>query len=930
MKYGLLLTGFLISFCILNVWGQSDGLIVTKSYDGLSWEEFVVKTEKEHDVKFFYLNDSIPSLKMKVRSDSMTLQRVLNLNLRPLGFFTSIDEAGNVFINPNYKIETDLATDFFDAIIEKQDLDVDEIVEIPDEKTGYLKTRKEYITHKVTIGTEKEGLRKKNFTIKGKVKHAKDGTPVAGGTIYIQELETGTVTDDDGNYRVTLRKGNYTLVFNSIDSKKVTYRITGYSDGVLNVSLEAELVELDEVEIRSERDDNVRGIQMGYIKLDAKNIKEVPVVLGERDIIKVALLMPGVQQVGEGSAGFNVRGSPADQNLFYLGSIPIYNSSHFFGFFSAFNPDVVDEFTLYKSNIPAIYGGRLSSIFDIANKHGNMKKFSARGGISPITARLMVEGPIIKDKLSYLVGGRMTYSDWVLRLINDPDVRNSNASFGDGLINLTYNINKKNRLSVLGYYSRDNAKLAGTTDFQYENMGLSATYFHTFSHKLNFNLSLDYSKYGFREKNDELVIAAYDQTYALEHTELDIRLNYHPAENHHISIGLSSIYYGLDNGTFEPLNDQSLVVPKTLENEQGIESGLYISDEWKVMPSLTLYGGLRYNLFANLGPKTVYQYEEGKPRDEVYVTDTLLFSNNEIIKTYGGLDYRIAATYLINPDLSVKASYNRLHQYIFMLTNTIAIAPTDKWKLADYNIEPMVGDQISAGFYANFGRKKSIEFSVEGYYKKVKNLVEYKDGANLLVNEYPEREVLQGKLESYGIEFMLKKPFGKLNGWVNYTYARSIVQVIDERTGEVNNFGYSYPANYDKPHSFNLVANYKLSKRLSVSGNVVYATGRPITYPTAIYYQDGQKILHYSLRNEYRLPDYFRIDASVTLEGNLKKKKFLHGSWIFSIYNLTGRKNAYSVYFTTENGAVKGYKLSIFGTQIFSVTYDFKLGNYNE
>jgi hypothetical protein len=321
---------------------------------------------------------------------------------------------------------------------------------------------------------------------------------------------------------------------------------------------------------------------------------------------------------------------------------------------------------------------------------------------------------------------------------------------------------------------------------------------------------------------------------------------------------------------------------------------------------------------------------DGKPRAPENIMDTVYYSNNQIVKSYNGLDYRFAATYLINPDMSVKASYNRLHQYIFMLTNTIALAPTDKWKLADYYIEPMVGDQFSLGFYTNLGKKRMLEVSIEGYYKKVKNLVEYKDGANLVVNQYPERDILQGKLNSYGIEIMLKKTYGRLNGWVNYTYSRSLVQVVDENTGEFNNFGIEYPANWDKPHAFNIVANYKISKRLSFSADIVYSTGRPITYPTAIYYQDGQQILHYSLRNEYRLPDYFRVDASVILEGNLKKKKFLHGSWIFSVYNLTSRKNAYSIYFTTDGGHIQGYKLSIFGVPIFSLTYDFKLGNYND
>jgi len=922
---------FLICLVILAfaVNGQQNRtIIITKSYDDLPWNDFVKKVEREHQVRFFYPVDSIPDIKMDVYRDSVSLLSVLNRNLRQYEFRVAMDANDNVFITKNYEINTMLAEGFFDAVQPEPEIDTAKVKK--QVETGYLKTRKEYITSKITIGSKKKGVGSKYFTVSGYVTHAKDGSPVIGGTIYVKELETGAATDDNGYYQIKLRKGNYTFVYNSIDSKERIYQVTGYSDGKLDVDLDDDQIELEEVEIYSERDNNVRGIQMGYIKMDAKEMKEIPVVLGEQDVLKVALLMPGVQTVGEGSSGFNVRGSPADQNMFYLSEIPIYNSSHFFGFFSAFSPDIVDEFTLYKSNIPAIYGGRLSSIFDIAGKNGNQKKFGARGGISPVTARLMVEGPIIKDKLSYLAGVRATYSDWVLRMVRDPNVKNSKAAFGDAFINLTYNVNKKNRISLDGYFSLDNADLTNQTQFKYQNLGGAISWFHLFNHKLSMELSANISNYAFEEQNEELEIAAYDQNYALTHNEFELRFNYMPNDNHIITAGIGSVLYNINNGEFLPLNDASLVNPKYLGKEKGLESNIYISDEWTPFPNLIIYGGLRFNYYSQLGPATAYQYIEGKPRIPENIMDTLTFSSNQFVKSYSGLDYRFAATYLINPDMSVKASYNRLHQYIFMLSNTIALAPTDKWKLADYYIEPMVGDQVSLGFYTNFGKKRMLELSVEGYYKKVNNLVEYKDGANLVVNEYPQQDILQGNLNSYGIEIMLKKKFGRLNGWVNYTYSRSLVQVVDERTGEFNNFGIEYPANWDKPHAFNVVANYKISKRLSFSADVVYSTGRPITYPTAIYYQDGQQILHYSLRNEYRLPDYFRVDASVILEGNLKKKKFLHGSWIFSVYNLTSRKNAYSIYFTTDGGHIQGYKLSIFGVPIFSLTYDFKLGNYND
>lgn len=928
MRVWIKIVFLLFFFQSILLIGQEQDVVITKDYEGLTFNEFVTKVESNYPVHFYFEKENIPNFTIKLLHDSTLLQNALEFNLNPLNIEFGIDRHGNIFLTKGERINTSLAEGYFDAVISVKESD-EQSPEETKKDNDFLKTGKHFIVEKVVIGNKKEGAGKRNFILSGRVISSEEDKPIIGGTIYVVETERGTTTDDDGNFFITLKKGNYTLLFNSIESEEKRYKIVGLSDGSLNVTLTKKMFELDEVEIRSERDDNVRGIQMGYVTLDAKDIKEIPVVLGERDIIKVALLLPGVQSVGEGSSGFNVRGSPADQNMFYISSVPVYNSSHFFGFFSAFNPDVVDEFTLYKSNIPALYGGRLSSIFDVSTKQGNMKKFSARGGISPITARLMVEGPIVKEKLSFLASFRTTYSDWVLRMMNNPDLKNSQASFSDATLNLSYNVNNKNRLNVFGYYSRDNATLANQTTFSYENIGASLSWFHTFNRKFDFNMSLDYCGYGFEEQNQELTIAAYEQNYRLNHYEFDWRFNFRPNDKHFINAGINGIHYGINNGDFGPLNDVSLVVPINLGTEQGVEAGIYISDEWKALPNLTLYGGLRYNGFANLGPKTIYEYEPGMPREPENIIDTLSFGKNEIVKSYGGLDYRLAATYVITPNLSVKASYNRLHQYIFMLSNTIALAPTDKWKLVDYYIDPMVGDQVSMGVYTNFSKQR-FQASVEAYYKKVDNLVEYKDGADLVINEYPERDVLQGQLNSYGIEFMIKKPYGRLNGWINYTYSRSIVDVVDGETGEVNNFGMSYPANWDKPHAFNLVANYKLSRRLSISGDVVYSTGRPITYPTAIYYQDGQEILHYSLRNEYRLPDYFRMDASVILEGNLKKKKILHGSWIFSVYNLTGRKNAYSVYFESVNGSIQGYKLSIFGTQIFSITYDFKLGNIND
>ena len=908
------------------LFGQVKNRPVGREFDQLPWNEFVNKIEKTMPVRFFYDPDSIPDITVHVTSDSNNLEQVLKQNLNPLGIQVSIDQSGNIFLTRQSHIQVSFPPGYFDATGNKLPA-----IKQPEGKdsTGkkFLMTHKGYVKRKLVVGSKKKGVGKKTVTVSGFVKRTDDGLPVFGATLYVEELETGTVTNESGFFSLTLKKGKYTLIVNSVDSKEEKYELELLSDGRIDLNLNKEIYALKEVVIKSDREDNVKSTQMGFEKISSKSVKEMPNVMGESDIVKVALLLPGVQSVGEGAAGYNVRGSPADQNAFYVNNVPVYNMAHMMGFFTAVTPEAISEFTLYKSNYPAQYGGRLSSVFDVKAKEGNKKRFSLRGGISPITASLMVEGPFVKDKSSYLVAVRTTYSDWVLKQIKNYEIRNSKAFFTDAITNFSIALNPNNQLKLLTYFSYDNINLASKTKFNYQNQGASLGWEHIIKNKHNLELTFVYAKYIFNEENEELNLSAYKQNYSLNHNEVKANFTFRPNNNHQLTVGFNSILYLLDRGDHLPLNDESLTKAVHLGSEKGIETGVYINEEWSVSPLFSISGGFRYNFYTYLGPQTVYEYEAGKPLDTENITDTLYYGNNEPIQSYSAPDFRLAAKYIFSPNLSLKASFSQMHQYIFMLSNTIALSPSDKWKLVDSHIQPMSGQQYALGLFSNFAKGR-LEFSVEAYYKKVHNLVEYKDGADLLVNKVIETDVLQGKLDAYGIEFMLQKPFGRLNGWINFTYSKSTVLVRGPSPSETINFGKPYPANYDKPLALNVVMNYKFSRRLSVSSNIVYATGRPVTYPTGIYYQDGIQIVHYSARNEFRLPDYFRIDFSVNIEGNLKKKKLFHGSWNFSVYNLTGRKNAYSVYFKMENGYVKGYKLSVFGSPVFSLTYNFKLGNY--
>lgn len=913
---------------IISLYGQhilcqQPDIIVNKSLDGKSFQEFANHIEDNYPYKFYYNVRSLPDVSIKIESDSVTLTKLLKEAFKPFNYFVTIDHNNNIFIT-HKEIKTAINKFYFDDDqYGKHDIKKETGKSL---RNDYLQSQSEFIYNKATIGTKEAGLNQNRVNVHGYLRAVENGEPLIGATLFIKELSKGALTDLNGYYSFELPKGKYSLIINSLDRKELKYEINVLSSGRFDIELEQKLIALDEVTISAERFDNIRGFEMGTTKLTAKNIKEIPVALGEKDIIKVALMLPGVQSVGEGSSGINVRGSPSDQNIFLINNIPIYNASHFYGFFSSFNSDALSDFTLYKNNLPVKFGGRLSSVFEITAKDGNRKKFSARGGISPITSNIMVEGPIIKDNCSYMVSARSTYSNWILKLVNDPDLRNSSARFGDVLANITYEISPNNTIKYFNYLSMDDINYASKNINYYTNYGTGVSWRHLIRTKHIFDLDLLHSNYYNRESNIEYESEAYTNDFNVKHTE--IKSNFLLAFNKHkINLGVNAILYNLNLGKHLPYNDSSLVKPIYFEDEKGIETGLYIGDEWDITKNIAISAGVRFNGYFYLGPKKGYIYEQGAPRTIYTIKDTVNYNNYELITNYTNPDYRIALKTLVTSNLSFKFSYNKLHQYLFLLSNTVSVSPTDKWKLCDNHIKPLSGEQYSLGLYTNILRF-NIETIIEGYYKKVDNLVEFKDGADLKINPIPEIDVLQGDLDAYGIEFMFKKNYGRLNGWVNYVYSRSIVKVDSKINEEDINFGLSYPANYDKPHAFNLVSNYKFSRRLSLSGNIAYYSGRPITSPAALYEQDGMKVLHYSFRNEYRIPDYFRVDLSINIEGNLVKRKFAHGSWMISVYNLTGRKNPYSVYFKNVNNKVFGYKLAVFGTPVYTITYNFKLGNY--
>ena len=920
------MTRFKILLLLCFIWSSSFSQqmdwVIDVAYNGLEWSAFVDKVEQNYSIRFFYKEADVANFQAPQLSSEVTLLDFLQAQFSDC--YITHDQQGHIFISKGIEIATQLTKNIYPEIVFKSD----KKDSIPTQNKDFAATTKQHIAKVIVVGDPRKGAGKTKVTLSGAVSSTSDDFPLPGVTILVEELGTGVASDENGVYTLSLKKGTYTLLFSHLNHIEKKLKVDLQSDGSYDVQLEGKANLLEGVTVTSYKFDRVQSTKMGFERLTTKSIEEIPLVLGEKDILKVASLLAGVQSIGEGTAGFNVRGSPADQNLFYIDKVPIYNTSHLFGFFSAFNSQAISEFSISKSNIPSKFGGRLASIFDITALEGDKDKYKVRGGISPVTGNVLFEGPIQKEKSSVMVALRSTYSNWILKRIKNDDFNRTRVNFADAIVKYSHQLSSKSWIQAFGYYSFDDIKFAGSTNFDNNNLGGSLSWNHFFTEKTNMNLAIIHSRTQLGVEEVEIPFEAYKQNSELLHQEARMDWTWRINPRHHLEFGGNAILYTNDRGTFLPSDDRSLIQPITFDVEKGLETGLYINKEWKPSDQITLVGGLRYNQYNYLGPQKVFQYQGNIPISEETIIDTLQFQKGDNIVTYNSIDYRLALRYSLLSNLSIKASYNTLHQYLFLLSNTIALAPTDKWKLTDYNIEPMAGQQASFGVYGDLANKR-YDWSTEFYIKNVNQLVEYRDGANLLINEFPERDVLQGDLDAWGVELTFKKTTGRFNGWINYTYSRSRVLVKGADDASSINFGNSYPSNYDRPHVANVVANYKFKRRFSLSANMVYQSGRPITYPTNTYTQSGFQIINYSERNKYRVPDYFRIDASAKIEGNLKKEKLLHGAWVFSIYNLLGRNNVYNEYFQYTNNNVIGYRISIFARPIFSISYQFKFGNYD-
>jgi hypothetical protein len=754
------------------------------------------------------------------------------------------------------------------------------------------------------------------------VEDDQDKNPLIGANVLSAEAGVGDVTNEKGQAKLKLVTGEHTLQVSYLGYETAAEKVKVLGSGLIRIKLLANAQTMEEVIVNASADQNVKSTDLGKQVMSIETIESLPPFVGEPDVLKSITLLPGVSTVGEASAGFNVRGSSSDQNLILLGGAPLYNPSHLFGFFSAFNTELIQDVSIYKGGIPANYGGRAASIIDLRYKRGNREKWEGNASLGLVSAKMSAGGPVFTDKLTLMVSGRMSYSNWILKQIKDANIRKSRASFYDMNAIVDYDITEDFSVRYAFYRSSDEFRLASDTSFSWSNQNHTLSFNKSFKGKFVIDLKAVHATYN-SAIVDRSPFASFTLDSRIVDQGLNLGLKYFVAPEHDISIGAQTKLLEIQPGELMGTNPKFPVNPFIVASERANESGIYFQHNFELGRYVGVSYGIRYNQFRFLGPNDVPVYDPLLPRNEENITEFNNFKDGEVIQQYNGWEPRASLRVSFDENTSLKVGYNRMFQYIHLISNTSAIAPTDVWKLSDPYIRPQEVVQYSGGIFRNFN-DKMIEASVEVFYKDIKNILDYKDGATLLLNNNLESDLLNGKGRAYGLELFLEKKKGTLTGWVSYTYSRSERRVIGSFPEETINKGEWYAANYDKPHNLSFVGNYQLGKRTKVSAIFTYSTGRPVSYPLAKFnYFNSLNIAYYDKRNGFRAPDYHRLDISLTW-GWDHPKKWLAGDFVLSVYNFYGRRNAFSVFFDDIPGAPpQAFRLSVLGIPFPSLSYKF-------
>jgi len=755
----------------------------------------------------------------------------------------------------------------------------------------------------------------------GQVTEYYTGQPLEGVEVFVDDGKYGVVTNVNGRYRLDLPNGYHVVQYRYLGFKNTQRHIKIYSAGKMNIRMEQKPLNIEQVNVTARRNREEREIA-GFEKLEMKELKELPSFMGEPDIIKQSLLMPGIQSAGEADMSFSVRGGKGDQNLILIDGMHTYSHSHFFGFFPGINPGTIEDANLYKAGIPVQYGNRISSVYDISTEEGHNEKFKVDGGFSLVNGNLMASGPLIKDKLTVMASGRMTYADWLLKNLKKIDqLEYSQAGFYDYQLKMNYQMSPKSSLAVLFYNSHDDFTLKKDTSYAFRNTLGSINWQYKLDETTTIKTIAGFSIYDSNMDNIASEEEASHKNQTISDMKLSSFVEYGIGEEHRITGGIDLVYHNIEPWSLSKGHSNSLVIPQKLNNQKALESSLFVGDQFNLSSRLKINAGLRYTMYSLLGDYTGYKYQDGLATvDRIY--DTVRYANNELVYFNSGLEANLSGSYQLMKNHHLNFGFNRNRQYIHLLTNSQGVTPTDSWQLASENIPPQIGNQFSAGYNVDFKRNMYMA-SVDLYYKTIRNYKDFINGSQFELNPHPETELVNAEGKSYGAEFMFRKNRGRISGWISYTYSRSLIRSQSDVASKNINEGQYYPASYDKPHNLSVVLNMKPTRRLTLSNVVNFSTGAPITLPVAkIAFENSYSVI-YSDRNEFRIPNYFRWDVSVTYKGSLKRDKLISGSWILSVYNLTGRMNAYSIYYKTGQENIQGYKLSIFGRPIPTITYKF-------
>ncbi len=898
----------ILRFLIINVFlfwiiglvsGQQESkdIKISGNYQDVPVEQFLKDLERNYNIRSFYKHEWLDSVYIDAHLDHIPLYLALNKVL----------DQGSISFR------------FFQ----------NSIVLFPKSVTGEF-VMPDNSQSVMTIGNFINRGRFPRATLKGIITDGKNGERLIGAIVQVPDLNAAGTSNAQGEFVLELPTGRHKLKLSYIGFEPQFLEIDLIENGDVLLELFEDTHNLNEITVKGERN-SCSKTQMSMTRVNPKTIKELPVLMGEADVIKSVVMMPGVQSTGELSSGINVRGGNSDQNLVLLNGAPIFNTSHLFGFFSTLNPDGISDVVLYKGGLPASFGNRVASVMDIKMKEGNKEHLQLYGGIGLINSRLTIEGPFVKNKKSsFLIGGRSTYSDWILRQMRNVKFRNSIAHFYDlnGLVNLQ--ISDRNNLNLMAYTSSDEFNLNSNSLYQYENLIGSLNWKMTMGSKIISDLNTSYSKYDFtlNAYSDVSSLLDYKLNSGIEYIGLKYNLTYLASTRLKLNAGIQVNRQQINPGQVSPIVKDSEIQSEKIIDEQALGTAAYSGLEFDLGNRLTISAGLRYSRSATLGEDSVYLYDTNRSRSKGTVVDTLVFGKNENVKNWEGFEPRFSLKYTLSESSSFRLAYQRVNQYMNQISNASIVSPADFWKICDYHIAPLKSDQFAIGYFKK-NNQKGIETSIEGYYKYLQNLIEYKNGAKLVMNHHLETDIMQADGYAYGVELLVKRTIGRLNGWLSYTYSRTMRQTNNSFDEEIINNGRYYPSVYDRPHDLSIVANYNISRRWRLSGNFVLSSGRPTTLTEQRYIYNNEQVVFYSDRNKYRMPTYHRFDISITFDENLKRKRNWKGSWTFSVYNLYARKNPYSIYYQKKNedfkqGSYGLYQLSIIGIPVPSLTYNFR------